>query len=147
MEEAELWAGALTVVQPEVQPEQRPDDPKPKPPDKLERGVQEQSHLPLWMRNAHAKIIPDQRTTLQALHLDPRFVQKLQRMGILDAFPVQATLIPVILQDATTVGGGRDLCCCAPTGSGKTLAYALPVLQDLLSFKSSSAPFQHLHFS
>ncbi|XP_056219138.1 ATP-dependent RNA helicase DDX51 isoform X1 [Seriola aureovittata] len=65
-------------------------------------------------------------------------VKKLQNNGIQHFFPVQAEVIPAILestQQGLLIGRGgykpRDICVSAPTGSGKTLAFVLPVIQVL----------------
>ncbi|XP_008310850.1 ATP-dependent RNA helicase DDX51 [Cynoglossus semilaevis] len=66
-------------------------------------------------------------------------VQKLHNNGIDHFFPVQAEVIPAILenmQNGLLIGRGgykpRDLCVSAPTGSGKTLAFVLPIIQLLM---------------
>ncbi|XP_041079669.1 ATP-dependent RNA helicase DDX51 [Polyodon spathula] len=69
----------------------------------------------------------------------PKLLTKLQSNGIQHFFPVQAELIPAILESAVhglLIGKGgyrpRDICVSAPTGSGKTLAFVIPVVQALL---------------
>ncbi|XP_004690702.2 PREDICTED: ATP-dependent RNA helicase DDX51, partial [Condylura cristata] len=69
----------------------------------------------------------------------PELQKKLRAQGISFYFPVQAAVIPVLLQTAASgflVGRGgyrpSDLCVSAPTGSGKTLTFVLPVVQALL---------------
>ncbi|XP_074471800.1 ATP-dependent RNA helicase DDX51 [Sebastes fasciatus] len=64
--------------------------------------------------------------------------KKLQSNGIQHLFPVQAEVIPAILESARQgllIGRGgykpRDICVSAPTGSGKTLAFVIPVVQVL----------------
>ncbi|XP_057267320.1 ATP-dependent RNA helicase DDX51 [Pezoporus wallicus] len=71
--------------------------------------------------------------------LHPRLLKKLQVNGIESFFPVQAEVIPAILQSASNgylLGQGgyrpRDICVSAPTGSGKTLAFVIPIVQVLL---------------
>ncbi|KAG7480664.1 hypothetical protein MATL_G00058650 [Megalops atlanticus] len=68
----------------------------------------------------------------------PRLLKKLESNGIQNFFPVQAEVIPAILESAShglLVGRGgyrpRDICVSAPTGSGKTLAFVIPVIQAL----------------
>ncbi|KAM4633636.1 ATP-dependent RNA helicase DDX51 isoform 2-T2 [Polymixia lowei] len=65
-------------------------------------------------------------------------VKKLETYGIQHFFPVQAEVIPAILESVRQgllIGRGgykpRDLCVSAPTGSGKTLAFVIPVIQAL----------------
>lgn len=50
--------------------------------------------------------------------------QKLKRMGITEATPVQETTIPAIR-------GGKDVVVQAQTGTGKTLAFLLPILEKI----------------
>ncbi|XP_056283979.1 ATP-dependent RNA helicase DDX51 [Pseudoliparis swirei] len=70
--------------------------------------------------------------------LSALLVKKLQNNGIQHLFPVQAEVIPAILESAQQgllIGRGgykpRDICVSAPTGSGKTLAFVIPVIQVL----------------
>ncbi|KAF6729888.1 ATP-dependent RNA helicase DDX51 [Oryzias melastigma] len=72
--------------------------------------------------------------------LCPQLQKKLQDNGVHHFFPVQAEVIPAILQAAQNgalLGRGgfrpRDICVSAPTGSGKTLAFVLPVIQVLMT--------------
>ncbi|XP_036974722.1 ATP-dependent RNA helicase DDX51 [Acanthopagrus latus] len=71
--------------------------------------------------------------------LSSQLVKKLQNNGIQHLFPVQAEVIPAILestQQGLLIGRGgykpRDICVSAPTGSGKTLAFVIPVIQVLM---------------
>ncbi|XP_056360240.1 ATP-dependent RNA helicase DDX51 isoform X2 [Oenanthe melanoleuca] len=71
--------------------------------------------------------------------IHPRLVKKLQMNGIESFFPVQAEVIPAILQSASNgylLGRGgyrpKDICVSAPTGSGKTLSFVIPIVQVLL---------------
>uniref|UniRef100_A0A8C4XMW2 ATP-dependent RNA helicase n=1 Tax=Falco tinnunculus TaxID=100819 RepID=A0A8C4XMW2_FALTI len=71
--------------------------------------------------------------------IHPRLLKKLQMNGIESFFPVQAEVIPAILQGASNgylMGQGgyrpRDICVSAPTGSGKTLSFVIPIVQVLL---------------
>ncbi|XP_073334870.1 ATP-dependent RNA helicase DDX51 [Pagrus major] len=71
--------------------------------------------------------------------LSSQLVKKLQNNGIQHLFPVQAEVIPAILESAQQgllIGRGgykpRDICVSAPTGSGKTLAFVIPVIQVLM---------------
>ncbi|KAK6313114.1 hypothetical protein J4Q44_G00164610 [Coregonus suidteri] len=65
--------------------------------------------------------------------------RKLEGNGIHHLFPVQAEVIPAILESVShglLIGRGgykpRDICVSAPTGSGKTLAFIIPVIQALM---------------
>lgn len=62
--------------------------------------------------------------------------EKLKSNNIKYLFPVQAEVIPWLLQvnDKSEVLWPPDLCVSAPTGSGKTLAFVLPVIQALSKF-------------
>ncbi|XP_074541784.1 ATP-dependent RNA helicase DDX51 [Halichoeres trimaculatus] len=71
--------------------------------------------------------------------LSAQLVKKIQSNGIQHLFPVQAEVIPAILESSQMgflIGQGgykpRDICVSAPTGSGKTLAFVLPVIQVLM---------------
>ncbi|XP_068268754.1 ATP-dependent RNA helicase DDX51 [Nyctibius grandis] len=71
--------------------------------------------------------------------IHPRLLKKLQMNGIETFFPVQAQVIPAILQSASNgylMGQGgyrpKDICVSAPTGSGKTLSFVIPIVQVLL---------------
>ncbi|XP_048819875.1 ATP-dependent RNA helicase DDX51 [Lagopus muta] len=71
--------------------------------------------------------------------IHPKLLKKLQMNGIESFFPVQAEVIPAVLQSASNgylMGQGgyrpRDICVSAPTGSGKTLSFVIPIVQVLL---------------
>lgn len=59
-----------------------------------------------------------------SLGLPQRMTRELFRIGMTEAFPIQAATIPDAL-------GGRDVLGRAETGSGKTLAFGLPMLAHL----------------
>ncbi|XP_058137168.1 ATP-dependent RNA helicase DDX51 isoform X2 [Dasypus novemcinctus] len=101
-----------------------------------------QPFLPAWLarpscvgQNVTEDLVPIQDVP----EVHPELQRKLQAQGISSYFPVQAAVIPTLLQSAAggfLVGRGgyrpRDLCVSAPTGSGKTLAFVIPVVQTLL---------------
>ncbi|XP_075913830.1 ATP-dependent RNA helicase DDX51 isoform X2 [Petromyzon marinus] len=71
--------------------------------------------------------------------LHPRLYSKMAANGIHSLFPVQAQVIPAVLEGAAGGfilgrGGQRpsDICVSAPTGSGKTLAFVIPIVQLLM---------------
>ena len=71
------------------------------------------------------------------LDLAPEILKSLTESGYLTPTPIQAQAIPKVLQ-------GHDLMAGAQTGTGKTAAFALPVLQKLLPFASTStSPARH----
>ncbi|XP_070705561.1 ATP-dependent RNA helicase DDX51 [Pempheris klunzingeri] len=97
--------------------------------------------LPQWLAQPDA-ILKDIKSNLVPISdvpgLSAQLVKKLQTNGIQHLFPVQAEVIPAILESAQqgllTGRGGykpRDICVSAPTGSGKTLAFVVPVVQVL----------------
>ncbi|XP_010172970.1 ATP-dependent RNA helicase DDX51, partial [Antrostomus carolinensis] len=101
-----------------------------------------QPFLPQWLAQPKLvqKRIKDNLvpvTDVPGIH--PRLLKKLQMNGIESFFPVQAEVIPAILQSAANgylMGRGgyrpKDICVSAPTGSGKTLAFVIPIVQVLL---------------
>ena len=71
------------------------------------------------------------------LGLAPPLLQAVVDTGYTTPTPIQAKAIPLALQ-------GLDLMAGAQTGTGKTAAFALPILQKLLPFASSStSPAKH----
>nr|XP_014344699.1 PREDICTED: ATP-dependent RNA helicase DDX51 [Latimeria chalumnae] len=98
--------------------------------------------LPHWL--AQPKLVhKDIKQNLVLIHqvpgIHPRLLKKLEGNGIRSFFPVQAEVIPAILESARhglLVGRGgyrpSDLCVSAPTGSGKTLAFVIPIVQVLM---------------
>jgi ATP-dependent RNA helicase RhlE len=72
-----------------------------------------------------------------ALGLAAPLLQAIQETGYTTPTPIQAKAIPLAL-------AGGDLMAGAQTGTGKTAAFALPVLQKLLPFASTStSPAKH----
>ena len=72
-----------------------------------------------------------------ALGLAPPLLKAVVDTGYTTPTPIQAKAIPLALQ-------GLDLMAGAQTGTGKTAAFALPILQKLLPFASSStSPAKH----
>jgi ATP-dependent RNA helicase DeaD len=63
-------------------------------------------------------------TDFMDLNLHPQLVQAVIELGYLDATPIQAEVIPLML-------AGRDVIGQAQTGTGKTAAFALPILHNL----------------
>ncbi|XP_061646137.1 ATP-dependent RNA helicase DDX51 [Phyllopteryx taeniolatus] len=98
--------------------------------------------LPQWL--AQPDVIPrDMRSQLVPCSdirgLTVPLLNKLHHHGIKNFFPVQAEVIPTILEGAQhglLIGQAgykpRDVCVSAPTGSGKTLTFVIPVIQVLM---------------
>ncbi|GAB0196884.1 ATP-dependent RNA helicase DDX51 [Grus japonensis] len=107
------------------------------------RPVQKvQPFLPQWLAQPKLvqKRIKDNLVPIRDVPgIHPRLLKKLQMNGIESFFPVQAEVIPAVLQSASNgylMGQGgyrpKDICVSAPTGSGKTLSFVIPVVQVLL---------------
>ena len=92
----------------------------------------DETSIPPWMHRANTTIISASTPRTSSLGIDPRLLATLKRLGVRKCFPVQASVIPLVLAAHAARCAG-DVCVCAPTGSGKTLAYALPVVHSLLS--------------
>ncbi|XP_017280097.1 ATP-dependent RNA helicase DDX51 isoform X2 [Kryptolebias marmoratus] len=98
--------------------------------------------LPQWLaepdvihRDIKSNLVP----TSAVSGVCAQLLKKLETNGIQHFFPVQAEVIPAILEGAQhglLIGGGgyrpRDICVSAPTGSGKTLSFVIPVIQVLM---------------
>uniref|UniRef100_A0A8C3KEK4 ATP-dependent RNA helicase n=1 Tax=Calidris pygmaea TaxID=425635 RepID=A0A8C3KEK4_9CHAR len=101
-----------------------------------------QPFLPHWLAQPKLvqKRIKDNLVPIRDVPgIHPRLLKKLQTNGVESFFPVQAEVIPAILQSASNgylMGQGgyrpRDICVSAPTGSGKTLSFVIPIVQVLL---------------
>ncbi|XP_038008465.1 ATP-dependent RNA helicase DDX51 isoform X2 [Motacilla alba alba] len=101
-----------------------------------------QPFLPQWLaepRRVQKRIRDHLCPVTDVPGIHPRLLRKLQINGIDSFFPVQAEVIPAILQSAArgyllARGGYRpkDICVSAPTGSGKTLSFVIPIVQVLL---------------
>jgi ATP-dependent RNA helicase RhlE len=72
-----------------------------------------------------------------SLGLAPALLKAIVDTGYTTPTPIQAKAIPLAMQ-------GKDLMAGAQTGTGKTAAFALPILQKLLPFASTStSPAKH----
>ncbi|XP_012980057.1 ATP-dependent RNA helicase DDX51 [Mesocricetus auratus] len=101
-----------------------------------------QPFLPTWLAepNCVKKSVTEDLTPIEDIPgVHPDLQKQLRANGISSYFPVQAAVIPALLESADSgflVGRGgyqpSDLCVSAPTGSGKTLAFVIPVVQALL---------------
>lgn len=120
-DETEKLAGEPVVAQglePLPQPEPAPQtDEKPT-----------YSSLPAWLANP-IRASADQRAKFSELGIDSKLLRTLEDNGYKEAFAVQSTVIPLLLQGPANHPG--DLCISAATGSGKTLSYVLPLVTAL----------------
>ncbi|XP_026126338.1 ATP-dependent RNA helicase DDX51 isoform X1 [Carassius auratus] len=107
-----------------------------------EKAVQKVKRvLPQWLaqpdviqRDIKSNLIPFSEVP----GICPTLLKKLETNGIQNFFPVQAEVIPAVIESVSSgllLGPGgyrpRDICVSAPTGSGKTLAFVIPVVQAL----------------
>uniref|UniRef100_A0A0A9Z2H7 ATP-dependent RNA helicase n=1 Tax=Lygus hesperus TaxID=30085 RepID=A0A0A9Z2H7_LYGHE len=106
----------------------------------FEKSKKVVSPLPKWLANP--TIISTDLANLSIKVkkfkvLDKLLIQNLKDSGVKYLFPVQAKVIPWMLQkecrenSLIRQSAPRDLCVSAPTGSGKTLTYVLPILHSL----------------
>ncbi|XP_043834628.1 ATP-dependent RNA helicase DDX51 [Dromiciops gliroides] len=101
-----------------------------------------QPFLPKWLAEPSRvqKSVKDDLIPVEAIPgIHPCLQKKLKTNGILSYFPIQAAVIPALLESAShgflVARGGyqpSDICVSAPTGSGKTLSFVIPVIQVLL---------------
>ncbi|XP_013359051.1 PREDICTED: ATP-dependent RNA helicase DDX51 [Chinchilla lanigera] len=101
-----------------------------------------QPFLPAWLAspNCVKKNVTKDLVPIEDIpEVHPDLQKQLRAHGISAYFPVQAAVIPALLESAAggfLVGRGgcqpSDLCVSAPTGSGKTLAFVIPIVQALL---------------
>ncbi|KAF7589222.1 ATP-dependent RNA helicase dbp6 [Aspergillus hancockii] len=106
--------GLEPLPQPEAAPE---EDEKPS-----------YSSLPPWLANP-LKTSAEERAPFSSLGIEENVLRILEDNGYKDAFAVQSTVIPLLLQGPKNHPG--DLCISAATGSGKTLSYVLPLVTAL----------------
>ena len=64
-------------------------------------------------------------TTFSELGLTPEIIRAVEELGFEHPMPVQAEVIPLLLEKAT------DIVALAQTGTGKTAAYGLPIIQQI----------------
>lgn len=92
--------------------------------------------LPKWLANPTVISVNLQNLQTKVsdmTELDKNLRNKLKANSIRYFFPVQAEVIPWLLESNRHASAifPRDICVSAPTGSGKTLAFVLPVIQAL----------------
>ncbi|EXJ87233.1 hypothetical protein A1O3_04192 [Capronia epimyces CBS 606.96] len=88
------------------------------------------STLPGWQETP-LNVSPELTATFESLGVSSELLANLHRSGLDRAFPVQAAILPLLLEGPDRYDG--DLCISAATGSGKTLAYVLPTIDGLRS--------------
>ncbi|KAK7897782.1 ATP-dependent RNA helicase dbp6 [Exophiala xenobiotica] len=86
------------------------------------------STLPPWQETP-TTVPLDTTATFESLGIAGTPLENLQKANIHQAFPIQASVIPLLLNGPSKHEG--DLCVSAATGSGKTLAYVLPIIDSL----------------
>jgi ATP-dependent RNA helicase DDX56/DBP9 len=95
-----------------------------------------------------ASKVPQRSSTFDSFGLDPRILQAIVQEKYSKPTPVQAKAIPLALEGKDILGSfyinimrsfNSQFSARSQTGSGKTLAYVLPILQSILSRKSTSA--------
>ncbi|MCX6823410.1 MAG: DEAD/DEAH box helicase, partial [candidate division SR1 bacterium] len=64
-------------------------------------------------------------TTFQDLGLSEKTLQALTKKGFIEPSPIQAQVIPLLLQGEKNVIGQAE------TGSGKTAAFGIPLIEKL----------------
>ncbi|KAJ5259605.1 hypothetical protein N7478_012586 [Penicillium angulare] len=107
--------------------------PQPENPPELEEAPT-YSSLPAWLANPTRKSA-DERRKFSELGIKPDLLRILQQHQYSEAFAVQSTVIPLLLDGNKNHPG--DLCISAATGSGKTLSYVLPLVTSLSSRPAS----------
>ncbi|KAK4700597.1 ATP-dependent RNA helicase DDX51/DBP6, partial [Phenoliferia sp. Uapishka_3] len=99
----------------------------------------------LSLLNVHSsvrnKLVVDPEFKLKiedpVLALSERGKTRLNEMGVVEAFAVQTSVLPILLGSGlptelyTPFAPPRDVCVSAPTGSGKTLSYVMPIIETL----------------
>ncbi|KAF7126127.1 hypothetical protein CNMCM5793_002549 [Aspergillus hiratsukae] len=110
-------------------------EPLPQP-EQITEEVEKPSYssLPAWLANP-IRESASKRAKFSELGIDSNLLRVLEDHGYNEAFAVQTTVIPLLLQGPRRHPG--DLCISAATGSGKTLSYVLPMVTAL---KPTPAP-------
>ncbi|KAJ5683001.1 hypothetical protein N7462_006166 [Penicillium macrosclerotiorum] len=92
------------------------------------------SSLPPWLANP-LRTSAKERARFSDLGIKPDLLRILAQNNYHEAFAVQSTVIPLLLDGTSNHPG--DLCVSAATGSGKTLSYVLPLVTSLASRPAS----------
>ncbi|KAJ5167530.1 uncharacterized protein N7482_006311 [Penicillium canariense] len=86
------------------------------------------SSLPTWLANP-LRTSASERANFADMGIKPDLQRILEQNNYKEAFAVQSTVIPLLLDGSKNHPG--DLCISAATGSGKTLSYVLPLVTSL----------------
>ena len=93
---------------------------------------------PSWVRNSvtFPRNLKETKelTYLDSCGMSPQVSARLRELDFNHLFPVQWTVIPILLQSLRFSGLVRppDVCVASPTGSGKTLTYVIPIVNHLI---------------
>lgn len=101
--------------------------PQPENPPEIEE-LPTYSSLPAWLADP-IRTSAKQRAQFSELGIKPDLLRILEQNDYKEAFAVQSTVIPLLLDGVNAHPG--DLCVSAATGSGKTLSYVLPLVTSL----------------
>lgn len=83
---------------------------------------------PQWQENP--TFVPrESNTAFDALPLPENLLRNLKKQDLLRALPIQATVLPLLLNGNNRHPG--DICVSAATGSGKTLSYVVPIISQI----------------
>lgn len=86
------------------------------------------STLPSWQKTP-LEVPSDVHHSFKSLGVPDSILANLHKHGLKDAFPIQSTVLPLLMNQDSKHDG--DICVSASTGSGKTLAYVLPLVASL----------------
>ena len=110
-------------------------EPIPQPEEDLDSNEKPTySTLPAWQSNA-VKVVHSTQKPFSDFALGNVIVQNLAKQGMQRSFPIQTTVIPLLLDGPGNHQG--DVCVSAATGSGKTLAYILPMIEALKDYPTT----------
>jgi ATP-dependent RNA helicase DDX51/DBP6 len=84
--------------------------------------------LPPWLASP-IRVLPTATAPFSEIGIENDISKVLQKRGFIEAFAVQAAVLPLLLPGNLQQPG--DILVSAATGSGKTLAYVLPMVDDI----------------
>ncbi|XP_050295631.1 ATP-dependent RNA helicase DDX51 [Anthonomus grandis grandis] len=107
--------------------------------DQFNKRTKVKRVLPKWLLNPTVISINLQKleTRVSDIKILDKHIRKLLKAnGVEHFFPVQAEVIPWLIESSrqADIIFPRDICVSAPTGSGKTLAFVLPVVQAIKKY-------------